>query len=1300
MSLVLGTNSGFVTSAPTADPEGIGSAIDANARVTKHTSPAGATNITEVGWWRDTGTNTANWEIGLYAADGATVPGEAGTRLYVDNSNSSSSGGWLTVTVDWTITENTVYWLGVQMDAHAGSSTIDAAASGGAGIDSLTTQNTLPNPFGGGALLDADGMYAIYALVETANKSINVFDSVNVSESVIAWKSVQAINVYDSVNVSEDITAEEVASVTDLEIDVYSSVNVSEDYLVRQRHYGSCGNLLLDPSFETGSGWTQGGTTANVTYPSTEQAWDGSNSLKVVEENGNCYAYQDVNVYEGETLKLSGYIYLSSYTDGGLWVKMVNTSWSGYAQSSGVDTTGSWQRVDCSYTVGAGVTVVRVVLDSYSDADLTGYFDSIMLEVSESVSEFCPLTSPTTCEVNVFDSVNVIEDVTIQQNCYNTNVYDSVNVSESITAARNYHEVNVFDSVNASEDITILQTNYIVSVFDSATVAEDITTEEQTTVTDLDISDIYDSVSVSENTTSQVPTTFVNVFNSVVVTEDISAFKNSHNIDVFDSLTVTENITTLQANLVLSVFDGVTATEDLTTGTTPKKVNIYDGVSVSEDVSASTTENLQLNVNDSVGISELALLPNFVFVADSQFHTGSGRLRFIGANNYPLIQNEYSTAELNSFFAECNTDGIKVVRCWTFNKSSEPTNSAGFNRYLSGGELLWREEWFTNLDNVLDRARAYGVKIVLTLVDNWPQYNNWGPKQQYCYWSNEIYSTVYDRYNQGNDFFLDSNIKAWFKEYIAKLAARTNTVNGVPYSQDDTIFSWELGNELRLDTNTDTDQNTTSSYRLTTMTAWRDEIADYIKTQDPNHLVGSGGIDQFYDWVSGDWVHNGTYYGQDYEIQHQSASVSVDYFDFHQYAYDDDFNLRTYGCYDGFPTTATYEGWKHQLLDYVNIAKTNGKPIVMGEWGVNKQNETENPLDAYPKEDNHTILFNKFFNQDGDGILLWHYTNLFDDNNYNIKPDGVHTGEYANSNDNDDDSELLTLIQSWNSTFPDTPSVGPDGYNLVTVTDDITIQLSSNPQINVSDSVNISEDITIQQAQFKIGVFDSVLVSEDVTAIEAVFIISVFDSLTVSEDITVSLFTGGHSANVYDSINISESITGITNRFDVSVYDSATVTDDTTVSTSTGNYEINVYNSATVTENISISTEPKQISVYDGISVSESTTATQNATYWEINTYEGISVSEDITTFIDNLYISTYDSITVAENLSGLHLGGWTLVSEAYVPWTETSDVSSTWSNSADSSTPWEDASESTVTWTDTEDVSSIWTIIDSEPDN
>lgn len=164
MAVELGVSSGFVIDAPTVDPAGTNSTIDGSSVVTKHTSPEGAIAITEIGWYKGSGTNPANFEIALYEESG----GIATTRLFVDATNTSALTGWVSVAVDWAISANTNYWLGLQMDAHSGSSTVDTATTGGVGSDLRQTQSSLLDPYGGGAVLSATGMYAIYAKVSIA----------------------------------------------------------------------------------------------------------------------------------------------------------------------------------------------------------------------------------------------------------------------------------------------------------------------------------------------------------------------------------------------------------------------------------------------------------------------------------------------------------------------------------------------------------------------------------------------------------------------------------------------------------------------------------------------------------------------------------------------------------------------------------------------------------------------------------------------------------------------------------------------------------------------------------------------------------------------------------------------------------------------------------------------------------------------------------------------------------------------------------------------------------------------------
>ncbi len=183
MALVLGTNCGFVTTAPTADPVGetVGQ-MDNSSRVIKDTSPSTAVKITEIGWWCNDATEESNFEVGLYAADGTVVPGEAGTRLFVSATNAKgTTAGWKVVSgLNWTISSSTAYWLAVQLDDTVTLTRTDIATTGGVGYDFRSVQTTLNDPYGGGALGDVDGLAATYAVWEAAGggtvNSINIGD--------------------------------------------------------------------------------------------------------------------------------------------------------------------------------------------------------------------------------------------------------------------------------------------------------------------------------------------------------------------------------------------------------------------------------------------------------------------------------------------------------------------------------------------------------------------------------------------------------------------------------------------------------------------------------------------------------------------------------------------------------------------------------------------------------------------------------------------------------------------------------------------------------------------------------------------------------------------------------------------------------------------------------------------------------------------------------------------------------------------------------------------------------------------
>lgn len=163
MAIVLGTNAGFVSVAPTENPGGTATTTDGYARAIKHASPIGAGKITEIGWWSDNISNDANFEVGLYSHDaGNDKPNE---RLFVNATNAKGTAvGWKTVVVDWEIIAETTYWIAIQLDAHTGTSKTDFTDVGVPSRDSFHAASTLGTTWSVGSNENAGYAISVYAV--------------------------------------------------------------------------------------------------------------------------------------------------------------------------------------------------------------------------------------------------------------------------------------------------------------------------------------------------------------------------------------------------------------------------------------------------------------------------------------------------------------------------------------------------------------------------------------------------------------------------------------------------------------------------------------------------------------------------------------------------------------------------------------------------------------------------------------------------------------------------------------------------------------------------------------------------------------------------------------------------------------------------------------------------------------------------------------------------------------------------------------------------------------------------------
>jgi mannan endo-1,4-beta-mannosidase len=148
------------------------------------------------------------------------------------------------------------------------------------------------------------------------------------------------------------------------------------------------------------------------------------------------------------------------------------------------------------------------------------------------------------------------------------------------------------------------------------------------------------------------------------------------------------------------------------------------------------------------------------------------------------------------------------------------------------------------LDKVVSTANKYGIKLLLTLTNNWnpereepsTSFKRWEDNKVVLprgYLSNDYGGMdLYDRTFLSNpthdDFYTNSVVINAFKNYISHVVPR--------YAKNPTVLGWELANDPRCKSTFDS----SPTCNTTTITNWVAEIASYVKSLDCSHLVTAG----------------------------------------------------------------------------------------------------------------------------------------------------------------------------------------------------------------------------------------------------------------------------------------------------------------------------------------------------------------------------------------------------------------------------------------------------------------------------
>ena len=139
----------------------------------------------------------------------------------------------------------------------------------------------------------------------------------------------------------------------------------------------------------------------------------------------------------------------------------------------------------------------------------------------------------------------------------------------------------------------------------------------------------------------------------------------------------------------------------------------------------------------------------------------------------------------------------------------------------------YREAGFRRIDLILSEARKQDVKVIVTLCNFEPQF---GGIQWY---TDQVMGTGHPPEN----FYINTQAKQYYKQYVNTLVTRTNTITGTQYKDDTTILSWELLNEPHTTDNYEKNLNMEPGKLVRN---WLSEMSSWLKGIDSNHLISSG----------------------------------------------------------------------------------------------------------------------------------------------------------------------------------------------------------------------------------------------------------------------------------------------------------------------------------------------------------------------------------------------------------------------------------------------------------------------------
>jgi len=298
--------------------------------------------------------------------------------------------------------------------------------------------------------------------------------------------------------------------------------------------------------------------------------------------------------------------------------------------------------------------------------------------------------------------------------------------------------------------------------------------------------------------------------------------------------------------------------------------------------------------------------------------------------NLAVMHDTFYRSRYRETLAAAAEDGLLVGRIWAFGEGpedAEPWEREG--RLFRAGPEGWLEESFRHLDRVLVEARQRGLRLIITLGNNWGDY---GGIPMYLRWR----GMDPDEWGAKQRFFTDERIKGWYRAHIERVVGRVNHITGVPYREDPTILAWELMNESTV----------FGKEAMEARRSWIVEMLRFVRRLDPNHLVSPGLLGYDTEEERDEWVR-------------VMKLPEVSFCDIHFYPQDNPFRL------------GTARAIERAIDDAAALARfVVQKPLIIGEFGF----RSHPPLwEGFRRDAWHESFVGRALDDGAAGVMAWVY---------------------------------------------------------------------------------------------------------------------------------------------------------------------------------------------------------------------------------------------------------------------------------------------------------------------------------------